>query len=84
MQNGRIAGIGDFETPNLEDMKFIDCTNKIITHGFCDLHAHFRSFGEDDKEDFESGVLLSQEDLLGVCYAKYFASNRLSRIHFIC
>ncbi|MBI87233.1 MAG: dihydroorotase [Candidatus Marinimicrobia bacterium] len=56
VRDGRIAGVGDFETPNLEDMKIIDCSNKIITHGFCDLHAHFRSFGEDDKEDFESGA----------------------------
>lgn len=55
IKNGRVAGIGDFEFPNKEDAKVIDCTNKIITHGFCDLHAHFRALGENDKEDFESG-----------------------------
>ena len=34
VKNGRIAGVGDFETPNLEDMKIIDCSNKIITSIF--------------------------------------------------
>ncbi len=55
IKNGRIAGIGDFEVPNIKDAEVIDCTNNIITHGFCDLHAHFRALGENDKEDFESG-----------------------------
>ena len=27
----------------------------IITHGFCDLHAHFREPGREDKEDLNSG-----------------------------
>ena len=57
VRNGRIAGVGDFEIPMLDDIFTIDCTNKIITHGFCDLHAHFRDPGEDDKEDLASGAL---------------------------
>ncbi len=56
VKNGRIAGVGDFESSNLDDVFEIDCTNKIITHGFCDLHAHFRDPGEDDKEDLTSGA----------------------------
>ena len=55
VKNGRIAGVGDFEIPKSKDSKIIDCSNKIITHGFCDLHVHFREPGEDDKEDLESG-----------------------------
>ena len=55
VKNGRIAGVGDFEIPNSDDVFVIDCTNKIITHGFCDLHVHFRDPGEDDKEDLASG-----------------------------
>ena len=55
VKNGRIAGVGDFEMPKSDDVYVIDCTNKIITHGFCDLHAHFREPGEDDKEDLKSG-----------------------------
>ena len=55
IKNGKIAGVGDFEFPLSDDAEFIDCTNKIITHGFCDLHVHFREPGEDDKENLESG-----------------------------
>ncbi len=55
IKNGRIAGVGDFTIPKLDNIFIIDCTNKIITHGFCDLHTHFREPGEDDKEDLESG-----------------------------
>ena len=33
----------------------IDCTNKIITHGFCDIHAHFREPGEEHKETLSTG-----------------------------
>ena len=55
VKNGRIAGVGDFEIPDSDDVHLIDCTKKIITHGFCDLHVHFREPGEDDKEDLESG-----------------------------
>ena len=56
VKNGRIAGVGDFEIPKSDDVFVIDCTNKIITHGFCDLHVHFRDPGEDDKEDLASGA----------------------------
>ena len=56
VKNGRIHRVGDFEIPNEKNIKIIDCTNKVITHGFCDLHVHFRDLGEDDKEDFDSGA----------------------------
>ena len=55
IQNGRIAGVGDFELPKTSDIHIVNCKNKIITHGFCDLHAHFREPGEEDKENFETG-----------------------------
>ena len=48
LSNGCIAGVGDFDIPKVDDICIIDCTNKIITQGFCDLHAHFREPGEDD------------------------------------
>ena len=49
IQNGRIAGVGDFELPKTSDIHIVNCKNKVITHGFCDLHAHFREPGEEDK-----------------------------------
>ena len=35
----------------------IDCNGLIITHGFCDVHVHFREPGEEDKETLLSGSL---------------------------
>jgi len=36
-----------------EDM--IDCSGLVITHGFCDLHVHFREPGREDKETLQTG-----------------------------
>lgn len=53
IRNGRIAGVGDVDTP--KDAETIDCSGKVITHGFCDLHVHFREPGREDKESLETG-----------------------------
>ena len=53
IRNGKIAGVGDVETPT--DVETIDCSGKVITHGFCDLHVHFREPGREDKESLETG-----------------------------
>ena len=47
LKNGKIAGVGDVNTP--KDAEKIDCSGKVITHGFCDLHVHFREPGREDK-----------------------------------
>ncbi len=52
--NGKINGIGDTIAPKGADI--IDCTNLIITHGFCDIHAHFREPGREDKETLQTGA----------------------------
>ncbi|MEE8341352.1 MAG: dihydroorotase [Candidatus Neomarinimicrobiota bacterium] len=52
--NGRINGIGDVSVPDKTDV--IDCSGLLITHGFCDLHAHFREPGREDKETLRSGA----------------------------
>ena len=51
--NGKIAELGIFESPS--DVKSIDCNGLTLTHGFCDLHVHFREPGNEDKETLESG-----------------------------
>ncbi len=51
--NGKIAGVGKFDLP--ADAKSIDCKGLTLTHGFCDLHVHFREPGDEDKETLESG-----------------------------
>jgi len=54
LNNGKFeALIKDDKVAN--DIKVIDCSNKLITHAFIDLHAHFREPGREDKETLESG-----------------------------
>ena len=52
--NGKINGIGDIKVPS--GAEIIDCTDLIITHGFCDIHAHFREPGREDKETLQTGA----------------------------
>jgi len=52
--NGKINGIGDIKAPS--GTEIIDCTNLVITHGFCDIHAHFREPGREDKETLQTGA----------------------------
>ena len=51
--DGKIENIGIIDAEN--DIDFIDCNGLILTHGFCDLHVHFRDPGNGDKETLLSG-----------------------------
>jgi len=51
--NGKIKEIGQIQIPKISEI--IDCTNLIITHGFCDIHSHFREPGREDKETLQTG-----------------------------
>ena len=51
--DGKIEEIGIINPEN--DINFIDCDGLTLTHGFCDLHVHFRDPGNGDKETLESG-----------------------------
>lgn len=51
--DGKIEDIGIIDAEN--DINFIDCNGLILTHGFCDLHVHFRDPGNGDKETLKSG-----------------------------
>ena len=53
IKDGKIHEIGIFE--KLEPCEIIDCSGKVITHGFCDLHVHFREPGREDKETLKTG-----------------------------
>ncbi len=55
IKNGVIKQIGKVKPE--KSAKVIDCTNKVITPGFIDLHAHFREPGREDKETLETGAL---------------------------
>ena len=51
--NGKISEVGKFEQP--ADAKTINCEGLTLTHGFCDLHVHFREPGDENKETLMSG-----------------------------
>ena len=55
IENNKIASIDS----GIEDnkAKIIDCNGLVITHGFCDVHVHFREPGQEDKETLSSGSL---------------------------
>jgi len=53
IHDGNIAGIGTVNAP--ADAETIDCTGKVVTHGFCDVHVHFREPGREDKETLVTG-----------------------------
>ncbi len=55
LKNGKIEAVGNTDLP--EDRTELDCTGKIITVGFTDIHAHFREPGREDKETLETGSL---------------------------
>lgn len=55
IENGKIAQIGKILFDG--EIEKIDCSGKVITHGFCDLHVHFREPGREDKETLETGTL---------------------------
>jgi len=55
IKDGKINKLGKFKFPKSSIV--IDCSGKIITHGFCDLHVHFREPGNEDKETLETGSI---------------------------
>jgi|TARA_B100001113_G_C21102984_1_gene619555 dihydroorotase len=55
IENGKIKSVGKISAPKTSEI--IDCKDLIITHGFFDIHAHFREPGREDKEDLNSGSL---------------------------
>ncbi len=66
IENGKIKAVGKIPTPKSSEI--IDCKNLNITHGFFDLHVHFREPGGEDKEDLNSGSLAALAGgFTGVC-----------------
>lgn len=54
LEDGIVIAAGNID---ISDAQQIDCTGKIITSGFIDLHAHFRVPGREDKETLETGAM---------------------------
>lgn len=53
VKNGKIAGTGNIKTEGR--VRVIDCNGLTATHGFFDMHVHFREPGREDKETLETG-----------------------------
>ena len=54
LEDGIVIAVGDVDISSTQQ---IDCTGKIITAGFIDLHEHFRVPGRDDKETLATGAM---------------------------
>ncbi len=57
IENGNIASIRKTIPSRDKDILKIDCKGLVVTHGFCDIHVHFREPGREDKENLESGSI---------------------------
>tara|TARA_B100001175_G_scaffold175401_1_gene148966 strand:+ start:934 stop:2229 length:1296 start_codon:yes stop_codon:yes gene_type:complete len=57
VENGSISKIADSIPFKGKNYNIIDCKGLIVTHGFCDIHVHFREPGREDKENLESGSI---------------------------
>ena len=55
IEGGKISKISNNISSLGKDYKIIDCKGLVVTHGFCDMHVHFREPGREDKENLESG-----------------------------
>ena len=57
IENGKIASIKKNISSKDKNILKIDCKGLVVTHGFCDIHVHFREPGREDKETLESGSI---------------------------
>lgn len=55
IRRGKIEAVNAKTFPRSAEV--IDCSGFIVTHGFCDLHVHFREPGREDKETLKTGSL---------------------------
>ena len=54
LKNGKIEKIG--KRISAPEAEVYDTGGKVVTHGFCDLHVHFREPGREDKETLATGA----------------------------
>ena len=56
VRDGRIAAIGP-DIVEVPDAEVIDCSGKLLSEGFIDVHVHFREPGQSYKETIRTGSL---------------------------
>ena len=55
IEDGKIKSLFNVDAPKTATV--INCEGLIITHGFMDIHVHFREPGREDKETLDSGSM---------------------------
>ena len=55
IKDGKIKSLFNVDAPKTATV--INCEGLIITHGFMDIHVHFREPGREDKETLDSGSM---------------------------
>src|SRR5690606_42118426 len=55
IRDGRIEHAGH-RLERIDDAEEIDCTGKLVTPGFIDVHCHLREPGREDVETIETGA----------------------------
>ena len=53
LKNGKINDVG--KSISADGVDELDANGAVVTHGFCDIHAHFREPGREDKETLVTG-----------------------------
>jgi dihydroorotase len=53
IERNKIKSVGS--TGGAKGETKIDCSGLVLTHGFCDVHVHFREPGREDKETLQTG-----------------------------
>ena len=53
--DGKIKSVGKVDA--LKSAHVVNCKGLVVTHGFCDVHVHFREPGREDKETLETGSM---------------------------
>ncbi len=53
LKNGKIEEVG--KSIPADGAEVLDAEGAVVTHGFCDIHAHFREPGREDKETLATG-----------------------------
>ena len=55
IKDGKINSLFKIDHP--KEANVIDCEGLVVTHGFMDMHVHFREPGREDKETLNSGSM---------------------------
>lgn len=80
VEGGRIRAVG-LSLP--EEETSIDCRGFVLAPSFFDPHAHFRDFGEADKETYETGAMAALRGGYTACVAMANTKPPIDRVEVL-